>query len=167
MRPIALALLVFTACGPAEPQLQFDFVISALLADTISELQVSLVTNGKSLGNGDCLKVQQSCLVDQIPRTRFVRVQDASGVERAALRFPLNLTTGATNSSQDVTVQGIPLGTDYGIVIEAITKGTPMLAGSTCDYIQSIGPGVNPRKLAIPIIPIMPPVNCDPRVEKP
>jgi len=162
-----LGLLGLAACGGPQPQLQFDFVLSALLADQISELQVSLVTNGKSLGNGDCVTVQSNCLNKQITADRFIRVQDASGVEHRALRFALSLKPAGANSSQDVTVQGIPLGKDYGLVIEALSKDNPpQLAGSTCDYVQEINAGMNPRKLAIAIKPLTPPVNCDPRVEK-
>ena len=168
-RAAVLGLVLFAGCGPqnGSAPLQFDFVLSALLADTISELQVSIVTNGRSLGSGDCVKVQSTCLVSQIPADRFVRVQDASGAEKRALRFPLSLKAGAVNSTQDVTVQGIPLGKDYGLVIEALSKSSPpTLAGSSCNYLQEIVPGTNPTKLAITIRPITPPVACDPRVEK-
>ncbi len=167
-RHVWLSLFALLACGPREnaPQLEFDFVVSALLADMISALQVSVVTKGQSLGNGDCVAVQATCLVNQVSANRFIRVQDANGAERRALVFPLNLTAGATTSSQDVTVQGIPLGRDYGLIIEALSKDSPpMLAGSSCNYLQEITAGSNPKKLAITIRPLSPPVNCDPRVE--
>ena len=162
-----LGWLGLTACGPNEPQLQFDFVISALLKDQISELQVSLVTKGQSLGGGDCVKVQATCLVDQVTADRFIEVQDAMGNKHRALRFGLDLKPSGANSSQDVTVQGIPLGKDYGLVIEALSKDSPAkLAGSSCNYLQEINAGTNARRIAIAIRPLTPPVNCDPRVEK-
>lgn len=167
MRPLAWLPLALLACGPPQPQLQFDFVLSALLADQISSLQVSIVSEGKKLGAGNCVAVQSTCLVDQITADRFLRVQDANGVEHKALVFPLSLKPSGGNSAQDVTVRGIPPGKDYGLVIEALTKDTPpKLAGSSCNYLQDISPGTNPTKLAIPIAALKTPVACDPRVEK-
>jgi hypothetical protein len=169
MRRLALiALLTLTACGPSTPQLQLDFVLSALLADQISELQVSLISNGRSLQMGDCVTVQKTCLVGQVTTDRFIPVQDANGVEHRALRFPLNLKPSGGNSSQDFTVQGIPVGRDYALVIEALSKDSPpKLAGSSCDFVAEITAGTNPRKLAALLKPKTPPVNCDPRVEMP
>jgi hypothetical protein len=163
-----LGLLAVLGCGGREPQLQFDFVLSALLADQISELQVSIVSKGRSLGGGDCVAVQATCLwPTQVSIDRFIPVQDSSGVEHKALRFPLSLKAAGANSSQDVTVQGIPVGKDYGLVIEALSKDNPpKLAGSSCNYLQEIVAGANPKQLAIAIRPLTPPVNCDPRVEK-
>ena len=162
-----LALIACGGCGGREPQLGFDFVLDALLADQIASLQVSIVTKGQSLGGGDCVKVQATCLVNQVTSDRYVRVQDSAGVERPALIFPLNLKASGADSAQDVTVQGIPIGKDYGLVIEALSKDNPpKLAGSSCNYLQEINAGTNPSKLAIRIRPLTPPVSCDPRVEK-
>ncbi len=169
----ALLALVLVACGPApratEPQLAFSFAISAALADTIAELQVSLLSRGKSLAGGDCLEVQKTCLVSRsdVTTDRFIKVQDASGAEHLALRFPLNLTAGTTNSTQDVSLRGVPLGKDYALVIEALSKGNPpTLVGSSCNQLAEVTAGENPKVLAIAIKPLMVPVACDPRVEK-
>ena len=163
-------MLVLAACGPLEnrgPQLQFNFVLSALLADSIAKLQISIVTKGRSLGDGDCVKVQTTCLVNQLPADRFVPVRDAKGNEVRAVVVDLDVKPVGVNSSQQVVVQGIPLGKDYGLVIEALSKDSPpMLAGSSCNYLQEINPGANPEKLAVTIRPLSPPVNCDPRVDK-
>lgn len=161
------------ACGPPpsaeHPQFRFDLAISAALADTISGLQVSLLSQGKSLANGDCLEVQKTCLVSRADVTaeRFIKVQDASGAEHRALVFPLNLTAGSVNSTQDVSLRGVPLGKDYALVIEALSKGTPpMLVGSSCNQVAEVTAGTNTKVLAIAIKPLTVPVVCDPRVEK-
>ncbi len=151
----ALFLLLVCACGPSE-QLSFDFKLDALLKD-VEEIQISIVKSGKAL---DCLKVQSACLVDQVDAARFVRVQASDGVDRPAIRFPLA-------NARDVTINGIPVGRDYALVIEALSKDKPpKLAGSSCDYLAEIAPGMNPRKLAIPIKAFATLVACDPRVEK-
>lgn len=144
--------------------MRFDFTLSAALADTISALQVSLVTRGSSL---DCTVVPKDCLVNQVTADRFVRVQDAAGKEHLALTFPLNLKSGSP-SSQDVTVRAIPLGKDYAVVIEALSKDVPApkLAGSSCTFVQEITPGTNPTLIAATIIPPVVATPCDPRVEK-
>ena len=171
MRRLWPALVLLAACGPPEasaPPFNFDFVLSAAFADTVDKLQVTLVTRGRSLAGGDCITVQQSCLVDRPEMTadRHVRVKDAAGVERRALVFPLNLKPVGSNSAQDVSVQGVPLGKDYALVIEAITRGAPTLAGSSCTYLPEVSAGTNPRVLAIAIKPLTPPVGCDPRVDR-
>jgi len=148
----ALLLFLLCSCGPGEP-LTFEIKLDAL---NVEEIQISIVKNGRGL---DCIAVQKTCLVDQILNDRFVRVQASNGTEAPAIRFPV--------TAKDVTINGIPVGKDYALVIEALTNDKPpKLAGSSCDYLAEIGPGVNPRKLAIPIKALAVAVACDPRVEK-
>lgn len=156
-------LLAIASCGPAQPpDLRFELTLSAGLADTISALQVSLVSHGTML---DCTTVETNCLVKQVTADRFIHVQDSNGADRAALTFPLSLK-GGSPSFQDVSVQGIPPGKDYAVVIEALGKGNPpTLAGSSCNYEKEITPGSNPTLIAT-IAPPMVAIACDPRVEK-
>lgn len=161
-RVLAAALLV-CGCGPAEPTLGFDVSISALTQD-IGSLQISILTRGSKI---DCDAVTQNCLVTQFPADRFVRVKDAAGTEHQALTFPLNLKPSGANSAQDVSVQGIPVGKDYAVVIEALSKKSPPeLAGSSCTFISEINPGLNPTAVANVIKPPTVPLACDPRIEK-
>ena len=166
MRPVVALLLLLLGCGPAPlstPDLRFEFTLSAALTDTISGLQVSLISHGTGL---DCTAVQQNCLIKQVASDRFIHVQKGDGVDHAALVFPLSLTSGAP-SFQNVVVQGIPLGKDYAVVIEAISKETPpRLAGSSCNYFAEITAGTNTTLIAATISPPMVPIACDPRVEK-
>ncbi len=152
----ALLFFLLCSCGPGEP-LTFEIKLDALLKD-IKELQISIVKNGRSLGGGDCVKVQTDCLVKQTTIDQFVRVQAPNGAEVPAVRFLLA-------NAKDVSINGIPVGKDYALVIEALSKDDPpKLAGSSCDYLAEIGPGLNPRKLAIPITQLTPLKDCDPRV---
>lgn len=166
MRRALLAVLVLCACGPQATEgegLKFDFTIAAGIGDTTSGLQVSIVNRGMSLS---CADVQNNCLVDQVGRDRFVQVRDKNGDTHLALTFPLALTAG-NPSTQNVSVGGIQPGTDYAVVIEALSKDSPpKLAGSSCNYVKQISAGNNAQLIAATIVPPAMAVGCDPRVEK-
>lgn len=168
MRAALLGALLLCGCGPEAgggggDALRFEFTVAAGLGDTTSALQVSIVTHGMSL---DCGGVEANCLVDQVSRDRFVPVRDKSGDQHLALVFPLSLTAGDP-STQNVSIGGIAPGTDYAVVIEALSKDSPpKLAGSSCNYVKQITAGQNPALIAATIVPPATPVSCDPRVEK-
>ena len=164
MKRLAWLLLLLGCGGPKAPapDLRFEFTLSAALKDTISALQISLVSHGTGL---DCTTVQKDCLVKQVTAERFIHVQDATGADRKAVTFPLSLTAGSP-SFQNVAVQGIPLGKDYAVVIEALSKETPpSLAGSSCNYLKEITAGTNSTLIAATISPPLVPISCDPRIE--
>ena len=166
-RALLLGVLVATAgCGPAPapgPGFDFELVVQRGLLDTISAFQVALVTRGTSL---DCLSVQTKCIKDQVDASRFVKVKDASGRQASALVFPISLTTGQAGApnTQDVSLHDVPIGNDFVVVVEAISKETtPRLAGSSCNYVKEIVSGANQTVFA-KIETIAPPANCDPRL---
>jgi hypothetical protein len=167
MKPPSTALLcaLLCACGPQAaqgPGLDFTLLVSAGLNDQLSAFQVSLVTQGASL---DCVAVENSCLVSQVDRARFVPLSDARGVAHPALVDSLALVAG-TPSTQDLTLTGLPVGKDYALVIEALSKDSPpRLAGSSCNYVRELTSGTNATVLA-KILPHSPPLSCDPRVER-
>jgi hypothetical protein len=151
-----------TACGPgapAGPVFPIELYVSAGLNDQLSAFQVSLVTNGTSL---DCFEVQKTCIKDQVDAARFVKLKDASGRQVQAVSFPLSLTAGMP-SSQDLTLKELPIGKNFALVIEALSKDpTPKLAGSSCNYVKELTAGNNP---AVParIELLTPAASCDPR----
>lgn len=158
---LAFAALALSACGPAgESGDGFDIqlVVSRGLLDQISTFQIALVTQGASL---DCVAVQKACLKDQVSDTRFVPLKDSAGVARKALRFDISLTTGTPNT-QDATLRDLPLGRDFALVVEALSKDAPpRLAGSSCNYVKELTAGTNPRVFAkIEMLPT--PASCDP-----
>lgn len=159
----ALALLfVLSGCGPQEPAgpaFPIELYVSAGLNDQLSAFQVSLVRSGSSL---DCVAVQKNCIKDQVDATRFVKLKDAAGKEVNALTFNLSLVAG-TPSTQDLTLKDLPIGKDFALVIEAISKDTmPALAGSSCNYIKELTAGNNAAVNAR-IELLTPAANCDPR----
>lgn len=158
---LCTALLSLTACGPAgAPGDGFDIqlVVSRGLLDQISAFQIALVTQGASL---DCVAVQKACLKDQVAASRFVPLKDAAGAPQKALRFPISLTPGTPNT-QDASLRDLPLGRDFALVVEALSKDAPpRLAGSSCNYVKELTAGTNPTVFAkIEMLPT--PASCDP-----
>lgn len=158
---VALALLL-SACGPAAEGSTFpiELAVSRGLLDELSAFQVALVRQGSSL---DCVAVQRACLKDQVDPARLVPLQDAQGREVRARSFPLSLVAGTPNV-QNVTLEGLPLGKDFALVIEAVSSdATPRLAGSSCNYVKELVAGANGAVLAR-IEMRTPRVECDPRL---
>lgn len=158
---LVLTALALSACGPgAAPGDGFDIqlVVSRGLLDQISAFQIALVTQGASL---DCVAVQKACLKDQVAASRFVPLKDTAGAPQKALRFPISLTPGTPNT-QDASLRDLPLGRDFALVVEALSKDAPpRLAGSSCNYVKELTAGTNPTVFAkIELLPT--PASCDP-----
>lgn len=151
------------ACGPSEPhEPGFDLrlVANAGLLDVIGAFQVVLVTNGTSL---DCTAVKKTCINTLVERSRFVPLKDGAQTRRALL-VPLDLVAG-TPSTQALSLKDLPLGRDFALVVEALSKEpTPRLAGSACAYVKELVPGTNPTLMAR-IAPLDPYAACDPRID--
>jgi len=149
-------------CGPDSqrgPVFPIELSVTAGLNDQLSVFQVSLVTRGTSL---DCVTVQKACVKDQVDATRFAKIKDSMGKEVTSVTFPLSLVAG-TPTTQDLTLNGLPTGKDYALVIEALSKdSTPKLVGSSCNYIKELTVGTNAAVFA-KIEVLTPPANCDPR----
>ncbi len=159
------AAAALAACGPPSTEGGYDFalVVSRGLLDTISGFQVVLVSNSGTL---DCSAAQRTCIRDQLPAARFVKLKDAAGKEQPALFFPISLTPGAGGApnTQDVTLRDVPPGKNYAVIIEAVSKdAAPRLAGSVCQYAPPVEAGTN-AAITARITVYTPPVNCDPRL---
>lgn len=157
-----LALVSLCACGPETHEPGFDLTLAVTrgLLDQIGAFQVSVVTSDATL---DCVAVEKKCLVGQVDASRFIPVRDASGKQARALLFPIKLVAGTPNT-QDISVQGVPLGKDYAVVVEALSKDSPpRLAGSSCNYVREVTAGTNAAIFAH-ISLLTPAASCDPRV---
>jgi hypothetical protein len=159
---LLLALLSLSACGPHEGAAPFpiELYVTAGLNDQLSAFQITLVKSGSSL---DCVTVQKSCIKDQVEASRFVKLKTAGGSEATALTVPLSLTAGMP-STQDLTLRDLPIGKDFALVIEALSKDTtPKLSGSSCNYLKELTAGTNAAVNAR-IELLNPTAACDPRL---
>ncbi|MBI3186188.1 MAG: hypothetical protein HYZ28_28965 [Myxococcales bacterium] len=142
-----------------DPSLSFELFLSGAIADRVSSFQVALLSAGTAL---DCTAKQ--CLKDEVDPKRLVPLQDASGQQHTALLFPASLPDGGV---QEVKAFGVPVGKDYTLVVEALSKSNPpALLGGSCTMKLEVKEGLNTSVLANPIdiradggV-----IDCDPRL---
>lgn len=165
-RALLVGVVLLSACGappPSETGFDLDLVVSRGLLDSISAFQVALVTNISTVEGGDCTVIRQKCIKDQVPANRFVQLHNTTtNKTQAAMVFPINLTVGSPNT-QDLSLNEVPPGRDYGLIIEAISKDGTKLAGSECNLLPPVTAGANSRVL-LRIQQYSPAKMCDPRL---
>ena len=164
-RALLAGVVLLSACGapPSEGGFDLELVVQRGLLDTISAFQVALVTNISSVEGGDCTVIRQKCIKDQVAANRFVQLRNAAtNKTQAAMVFPINLTVGTPNT-QDLSLNEVPPGRDYGLIIEAISKDGTKLAGAECNLLPPVTAGANPRVL-LRIQQYSPAKMCDPRL---
>lgn len=162
--PLGLGAAWGVACGGGVERsgggLDFGLTLSRAVADQAEGFQVALLANGSA--DDDCGKLQNTCLsTSGIPDSSFVRLTDASGAQKNVLFFANSLADGGTVATQQVTLQGIPPGKDFAVVVEAIGQG--QLLGSSCNYLPEIRSGSNSPVLAV-VQPPNPTPSCDPKI---
>jgi len=147
---LAGALAAVLGCGGSasdagEGALGFDLYVSRAVLDELGAFQISVVKNGSGY---DCLELTRTCLNAQ---PASADVLELAGGKRALL-FSAALSDGDTTRTQDVELQGIPVGRDYLLVIEALSRRQPpTLLGTSCTRLEEIRQGNNGRVLANPI----------------
>ncbi|HEX5749802.1 MAG TPA: hypothetical protein VFZ09_26465 [Archangium sp.] len=158
-RPSLLLLLGTTltaGCGaPPESGNGFplELTLSRAVADELGAFQVVVLPEGKSRRCGD---LQRTCLNQQVKQDEALVLQGPDGNKARALRFPAGLQSGA----QELLVD-IPVGRDYVVVIEALSRSNPpRFLGSSCNYLESVSAARNEPLIAAAITPAA--VECDP-----
>ncbi len=163
-RALLVVMLTSSGCGPsfeAGPGVDLQLFASAGLLDQLSGFQVALVTRGSTL---DCVAVEKTCLKSQVDPSRFVPLKDSSGKTKKAVVVPLTLVAG-TPSTQDLSLKDLPLGKDFALIIEALSKdATPRLAGSSCTYVKELTAGTNTAVQA-KVATLSPLVSCDATID--
>jgi hypothetical protein len=161
LRPLPLALLAFTlaaGCGEAPsydgPRFGVELLVDKALADELSAFQLVVLRNGKSRA---CTEIQKTCLRQQVKQDEALVLTDGNGAEGRALRFPVNLT-GTGTTTQDISIE-VPVGRDYALIIEAISRDNQFL-GSSCNYLDEVNATGNDPVLAAPMT--LNAVACDP-----
>ena len=176
----------FFGCGGGEANLDqgpggavgFEIFVSRAWLDQIGAFQLALVKNGSQYS---CEELQRTCLIEaQLPADALVRVEDADGKSHRALIVPVDLQTSGSSRVQDTTLRNVPVGKDYKLIVEALSKESPpRLLGSSCTLNVEVRTGNNERVSTNPIQFIAEPqqdggmgsdagvgLACDPRFEK-
>lgn len=125
---IAAAASVLLVCAPETnggPGLPLELYVSQAFTPRLASYQASIVSSASDL---DRDVVEKSCIVEQVPPTRFVLQENATGALKKAVIFP-----AASGGQQDLHLKGVSAGKNYLIVIEALSKDDPpqLLASGT------------------------------------
>ena len=159
LRPSLLLLGATLALGcgapSAGPGLGLDIYLSRAVADELGAFQVVVLPDGRSR---KCAELQSTCLNQQIKSTDALLIQGPDGKEVRAARFPVNLTSSAQQLELDV-----PVGRDYVVVIEALSRSSPpRFLGSSCNYLETVSATHNDPLIATPIT--LAANSCDPTI---
>ncbi len=132
---LLLGATLATGCGaepsPSEARLGLDVLIDRAVADELGAFQVVVLPEGRSRRCGD---LQRSCLNQQVKPEEALLLQGPDGKKARALRFDAGLRSGAQELAVD-----IPVGRDYVVVIEALSRSNPpRFLGSSCNYLESV-----------------------------
>ncbi|WP_375772584.1 hypothetical protein NR798_17395 [Archangium gephyra] len=159
-RPSLLLLLGSTlaaGCGAEPPssgnRLGLELSISRAVASEVGAFQVVVLPEGQSRR---CADIQRTCLNQLVKPQEALVLQGPDGTKARALRFEAGLQSGAQELAVD-----IPVGRDYVVVIEALTRANPpRFLGSSCNYLESVSAARNEPLIAAAIT--LTAVECDP-----
>ncbi|WP_224370770.1 hypothetical protein [Hyalangium versicolor] len=163
LRPFALVSLALTltvGCGDPSSSdsgsFGLDLLVDKAVADQLGSFQVVVLPNGRQR---DCTELQKTCLKQQVKQDEPLMLKGTKGGEKRALLFQANLS-GTSGTTQDVSFEA-PVGRDYALIIEALSKETPArFLGSSCNYLPEVNAGLNDKVLAAPMT--LTTVDCDP-----
>ena len=168
-RAVVTLLAALCACGGSNEeeggQVGFDIAVSAAAIDDIGEFQLVLL---QSAAFSDCGEVARTCLNTQGKDDHLVTFEDGDGNKVKALRITNELTTAGGTRRQDTELRKVPVGKDYFLIIEALSRETtPKLLGTSCTQRVNVRAGQNERQSTNPIS-LFPGtgVECDPRIMK-
>jgi hypothetical protein len=135
-----------------------ELLMSQAVADELAAFQIAVLPEGRQR---DCTELQKRCLRQQVKVGELLVLRDGTGREGRALRFAASLS-GSGVTSQDVALE-VPVGRDYALVIEALSKATPpSFLGSSCNYLSQVNASRNDPVIAAPMT--LTPVDCDPTI---
>ncbi len=163
-RSLLVSVLLLACGGPDQPVgggLDFSLSLAPAAAEDTALLQVALL---KGIAAHPCETLVDQCLGanPSVPRDHYVRLYDATGVERRAIRIPL----GAEAPSGQELVFRAEVGTDYRVVVEAIsTDAVPRLVGTSCTPLPEGVRQSGTRLPANPLVIYSPYIACDPRID--
>lgn len=146
---VLLGATLAAGCG-AEPSssgasLGLDVLIDRAVADELGAFQVVVLPEGQSRR---CAELQRTCLNQQVKADEPLVLQGPDGRKARALRFEAGLSS---SNAQELAVD-IPVGRDYVVIIEALSRTSPpRFLGSSCNYLESVSASRNDPLIAAPI----------------
>ena len=155
---VLLGATLAAGCG-AEPSssgvpLALDVMIDRAVADELGAFQVVVLPNGQARR---CGELQRTCLNQQVKPEEALLLEGLDGKKARALRFTVGLDR---NGFQELAVD-VPVGRDYVVVIEALSRASPpRFLGSSCNYLESVSAARNEPLIAAAIT--LTAVECDP-----
>ncbi|PTL82435.1 hypothetical protein [Vitiosangium sp. GDMCC 1.1324] len=156
---VLLGTALAAGCGAESSSsgtsLGLDLLIDRAVADELGAFQVVVLPKGQSRR---CAELQRTCLNQQVNPNEALVIQGPDGKKGRALRFNAGLSGGA----QELVVD-IPVGRDYVVVIEALSRSTPThFLGSSCNYLESVSATRNEPLIAASIT--LAASECDPTI---
>jgi hypothetical protein len=133
-------ILLALACGGVEPHgggFDFALTVDGVVAENANGYQVVVLKTG-----ADCGSILSTCVNanPDVSAADFVQITGPDGKQAKAVLF--SNTLADDQGSQEATVSGIPPGTGYTVVVEAVSQ-TDTLLGSSCDKVSEIHSGAN------------------------
>jgi hypothetical protein len=155
---LLLSALLAAGCGTSSDvpgnRLGMEVYMSRAVADELGAFQVVVLPSGRSRR---CADLQRTCLNQSVKASDPLVIEAADGKTGRALLFPTQLSSAG---SQELGVD-VPVGRDYVVVIEALSRATPpRFLGSSCNYLEAVNGTRNEPLLAQPIT--LTSVECDP-----
>jgi hypothetical protein len=153
--------LVLLGCGGGEtgtPLALNIYAPGAIAVTDVESFQVAVLK-----GSGNCDVIATNCLNKWTgySASALVSISKSDGKQKKALLF--DNTFGVAGGDLSISVNGIPPGDNYTIVIEAVGRDHQLL-GSSCNYQQHIVAGSNSGGFVAEMQLLNAPVACDPRI---
>lgn len=150
-------------CGVPEEApdegLGFELRMSQAVASDVGSFQLVVLRDSPEL---QCDKLQSRCLREQVRTQDLVLLEGPDGKKARALRFSAALTEGYQS-----TRVGLPVGRDYLVIIEALSRTSPpRFLGSSCNHLRTVSATGNPNLVTNEInLANAPAVDCNPTIE--
>jgi hypothetical protein len=159
--PLLLGATLTAGCGGPDDAssegLGLELRISQAVASDVGSFQVVVLHATPELR---CAELQRKCIREQVKPEELIVLQGPDGKKARALRLPAALSGAAQETSVD-----IPVGLDYLVIIEALSRTSPpRFLGSSCNYLTSVSAARNERLLTVPIN-LANAVDCNPTIE--
>jgi hypothetical protein len=155
---VLLGATLASGCGAESSSsgvsIPLDVMIDRAVADELGAFQVVVLPNGQARR---CGELQRTCLNQQVKPEEALVLEGLDGKKARALRFPAGLDR---SGAQELAVD-VPVGRDYVLVIEALSRASPpRFLGSSCNYLESVSSTRNDAFIAAPITLVG--GECDP-----